>query len=109
MMREQFTALVDMIESEDRPLIVAGDFNLTGDSLLHAALLKTGLRDAHESAGRGRGSTWPMLGPLSFVPGVRIDHVYVGNGVTALQCTTLPANGSDHRPVLAHLRLGEDR
>lgn len=57
------------------------------------------LESAQAAAGAGFGFSWPAGFPLA-----RIDHVLT-KGVTPARCWVLPANGSDHRPVAADLRL----
>ena len=57
------------------------------------------LESAQAAAGDGFGFSWPASFPLA-----RIDHVLI-KGVRATHCWVLPANGSDHRPVAADLRL----
>ena len=78
-----------------------GDLNLTPYSPPFHRLLADGrLRDAMQ--GRGWQPTWRA----SFWPlALRIDHVLVSSGVCVEEATVGPAVGSDHRPVLARLRL----
>jgi vancomycin resistance protein VanJ len=57
------------------------------------------LESAQAAAGAGFGFSWPAAFPLA-----RIDHVLT-KGVRATHCWVLPANGSDHRPVAAELKL----
>jgi len=102
-MRRQFQALVAELESATMPIIVAGDFNFTTETRFHERLSGMGLQDAHEEAGRGRASTWPMRDRYSIFPGVGIDHVYVSPSITVQLCEYLPAHGSDHRPLYVDL------
>ncbi len=83
--------------------IVAGDFNATLDhSPLRSAL--GGCRSAAAGTGRGLVATFPSLWPRWF--GVQIDHVLVpsDSATTRFEIVDLP--GSDHRAVLASIRLG---
>lgn len=57
------------------------------------------LESAQAAAGAGFGFSWPAAFPLA-----RIDHVLT-KGVRPTRCWVLPANGSDHRPVVADLKL----
>lgn len=57
------------------------------------------LESAQAAAGAGFGFSWPASFPMA-----RIDHVLT-KGMTPANCWVLPANGSDHRPVAADLRL----
>jgi endonuclease/exonuclease/phosphatase (EEP) superfamily protein YafD len=68
------------------------------------ALLAIGLRDAFATAGRGWGHTYGhRLRPrFSFL---RIDHILVSDDVTVVRAFTGGEEASDHRPVIADLRL----
>ncbi len=91
----------------DLPLVVAGDLNADRDHALFRGLLDTGLRDAHDSVGRGLARTWPSGLPL-----LHLDHVLVRDGeggqlvVTAVREERVP--GSDHRAVVADLAVLPD-
>ena len=101
--RWQFADLLDALEREEGPVIVAGDFNFTAQSANASVLKRAGLREVHDLAGWGRGATWPVMSYLRRVPGLRIDHIFLGAGLTCLQATTGEGQGSDHRPVIAEL------
>jgi endonuclease/exonuclease/phosphatase (EEP) superfamily protein YafD len=82
--------------------VLAGDLNATLDhSPLRAALRSCA--DAADRVGAGGTATWPSSSPRW--AGVAIDHVLVppAAGVTGFAVTNLP--GSDHRAVLATVRL----
>ena len=102
-------ALHARLSSETGPIVITGDFNFTGNSAMHRAMGELGLSDAHDVAGTGRGATWPVDGVLRFVPGVRIDHVYLGNGLTARSCRVGRGQGSDHRPIVVDVVLDDSR
>ncbi|HWD78802.1 MAG TPA: endonuclease/exonuclease/phosphatase family protein [Kribbella sp.] len=79
-------------------VIVMGDFNGTiNDRSL--APLTSGLRSAQGAAGTGFGFTWPSAFPMA-----RIDHILV-RGLTPTKAWVMSSTGSDHRPVVAELRL----
>ena len=104
---EQRLGLADLLEqlsSERDPLIVCGDFNFTADSHFADRVHALGLRDAHDLAATGRGATWPVLGWRLHVPGLRLDHIYVGGAFTVTESRTGVGDGSDHRPV--HATIG---
>lgn len=96
----QVADLLERVESETRPVILAGDFNFTSESRFARALAGLGFRDASDLGGRGRQSTWPVTGLLRYVPGIRIDHIYLSRGLTCSSSRTGAGQGSDHRPVM---------
>jgi vancomycin resistance protein VanJ len=79
-------------------VIVMGDFNGTANDR-SLAPLTTGLRSAQGAAGTGFGFTWPSKFPMA-----RIDHIMV-RGVTPTKAWVMSPTGSDHRPVVAELRI----
>ncbi len=99
--RLQFADLLDRVNDESLPVIVAGDFNFTQRSPQAAALGRNGMRDAHSLGGWGRGTTWPVNTFFRWVPNLRLDHIYVSGALTATGCRTGEGEGSDHRPVMA--------
>jgi endonuclease/exonuclease/phosphatase (EEP) superfamily protein YafD len=90
-----------LARAQSIPTVAAGDLNLAPDSPAFARLLEdSGLRDVF--AGRGWQPTW-MAGfwPLA----LRIDHQLVSPGLCVEHAEVGPDIGSDHRPVIARLRL----
>jgi len=85
----------------DLPVILLGDLNLTPDSPEFARLLdESALRDV--VSGRRWRPTWQA----SFWPlALRIDHVLVSPQLCVEAVEVGPSIGSDHRPVIARLRL----
>jgi endonuclease/exonuclease/phosphatase family metal-dependent hydrolase len=92
------------------PWVLAGDFNATLDHDNMRELLAEGYTDAAEATGGGLDMTWRPIeggylnGRLK-VPAVALDHVIAEDGVEVLDWEVLDKQGSDHAPVLAHLRL----
>ncbi|WP_416905701.1 endonuclease/exonuclease/phosphatase family protein [Micromonospora echinospora] len=84
--------------------ILAGDFNATLDHALLRDLLATGYVDAADAVGAGLTGTW---GPYDGdpIPPVTIDHVLVDRRIAVHAVTVRALPGSDHRTVLAELRL----
>ncbi|MDX2968661.1 endonuclease/exonuclease/phosphatase family protein [Kribbella solani] len=96
---ETIKALGRQIAAEkEQHVIVMGDFNGTvNDRSL--APLTSGLRSAQGAAGTGFGFTWPAAFPMA-----RIDHILV-RGLTPTKAWVMSSTGSDHRPVIAELRV----
>ncbi|GAA0944068.1 endonuclease/exonuclease/phosphatase family protein [Pseudonocardia zijingensis] len=85
------------------PAVIAGDFNATLD---HSALRAgtTGCGDAAAQRGAGLVPTWgPSPRLREFGP--QIDHVFATEGIVAESFEVRDIRGSDHRAVLATLRL----
>ncbi len=101
--RMQFADLLDHLAKESQPFILAGDFNFTETTPQAAALRRLGTQEAFAVGGRGRGSTWPVNSFLRYLPGLRLDHIYLGGSLTCLDCRTGTGEGSDHRPVIAKI------
>jgi endonuclease/exonuclease/phosphatase (EEP) superfamily protein YafD len=85
----------------DLPVILLGDLNLTPDSPEFARLLdESALRDV--VSGRRWRPTWQAdFWPLA----LRIDHILVSPQLCVEDVEVGPSIGSDHRPVIARLRL----
>ncbi|TWF79890.1 endonuclease/exonuclease/phosphatase (EEP) superfamily protein YafD [Pseudonocardia hierapolitana] len=82
--------------------LVAGDFNATLDHpALRAALGRC--RSAADGTGRGLAGTFPAGVPRWL--GIQIDHVLVPADAVTTRFEVLDLTGSDHRAVLARLRL----
>ncbi len=98
--RQQFADLLNVLEAEQLPVILAGDFNFTERSPHADRLEDLGFTDTLDSAGFGRETTWPVLPSMSFFPSLRLDHVYLRD-LVATSSRTGEGEGSDHRPVFA--------
>ena len=100
----QARALAAVLRTSARPLVVGGDLNAPDASATIQALLAIGLRDAFATAGRGWGHTYGhrMRPRFSFL---RIDHVLVSDDVEVVRAFSGGKEASDHRPVIADLRL----
>lgn len=96
---DQARLLRRMLEEEEVPFIVCGDLNSTPYSWVYGHLSK-GLTDAFRTAGRGWGGTFPTR-----LPFVRIDVVLVSEEWEVMGAHVSDAVSSDHRPVIAELRL----
>jgi endonuclease/exonuclease/phosphatase (EEP) superfamily protein YafD len=89
------------IRSEEGPAVALGDLNLTAYSPVYGRFLESaGLDDVMQ------GAHWRPTWMAGFWPlALRIDHVLATPGVCVEHAEVGPAIGSDHRPVLARLRL----
>jgi endonuclease/exonuclease/phosphatase (EEP) superfamily protein YafD len=94
--------LADAAAARRGPMVMAGDFNASRDHSGFRHILETGMRDS-VSAHSPLGGTWPSALP-SFL-GVRLDHVLISPEITSVRTRMIDLAGSDHRAVLAQLRI----
>jgi endonuclease/exonuclease/phosphatase family metal-dependent hydrolase len=86
------------------PVVLGGDFNAVPSSRTYARFAGT-LRDAaRAAAGQRPSATYPTALPM-----LRLDHLFVGEGVEAERAavlrTPLSRVASDHLPLMADLRI----
>ena len=104
--RLQTRDLLRQVQNETMPTILAGDFNFTETTANAAAFRAAGLQSTHDIAGIGRGSTWPVLPRWrAWLPGVRIDHVFLTPQLTCTRDAVGGFDGSDHLPIYADIGL----
>lgn len=96
--KEQTAALEDILKDE-KPTILAGDFNTPPDSLIHRIFGKY-LTDCFNSKGTGFGMTFS-----SWKPEWRIDYIYVSSGFRVKNCRVINTKTSDHLPLEAVVRI----
>ena len=102
--RSQLDVLGELAQQDSVPLVMAGDFNATGDHAPMQALLDGPVRDAFSEAGTGFGATWPQIaGPL--LPVMRLDHVLVSASITVVDVQVQITPGSDHRRLAVELAV----
>lgn len=82
--------------------ILAGDFNASLDHAAFREVLDHGYVDAADQVGEGLVATWPQK---RTAPAVTLDHVVVDTRVRVTGFNVFDVAGSDHRAVLAALRL----
>ncbi|MCV2491216.1 endonuclease/exonuclease/phosphatase family protein [Geodermatophilus sp. YIM 151500] len=83
--------------------VLAGDFNATADHAAFRRVLAAGWLDAAQAAGRALAWTWrPLRLPM---PRLTLDHVLVDPRITVAGVGFARLAGSDHRAVVADLRL----
>ena len=85
--------------------ILAGDFNATLDHSEFRALLDRGYHDAADAAGEGWTPTWPAPPKQRRALPLTIDHILVDRRVRVEKVTVVRIPRSDHRAVIAVLRL----
>ncbi|MBZ0297772.1 MAG: endonuclease/exonuclease/phosphatase family protein [Anaerolineae bacterium] len=104
----QIDQLLTILETERNPFVVAGDFNMSDNTVKYGEVAAQ-LDDAFREAGFGIGATWPyneIAGFPAFVPPLlRIDYIWHSDEFRAVRATTGPQLGSDHYPVVASLKL----
>lgn len=104
----QSSELAQQLAQMKRPRIVAGDLNAPERSNVVKNLLYTGLRDAFSSADFGYGFSYGH----SLKPGIsflRIDHILVSDDIGVVKAYAGGSEGSQHRPVIADLRINRDQ
>ncbi len=105
----QIHALIARLQDEPLPYVVAGDFNMSDQSVIYGDLAAA-MGDSFREAGTGLGTSWPMLQasfglPLSIPPLMRIDYIWHSDEFRAVEASVGPFLGSDHLPMLATLAL----
>ncbi len=97
----QAEQLREMIEAETDPVIVSGDFNGTQHNWAYRQISR-GMKDAFAVGGSGWGGTYRADLPL-----VRIDFILADENWEIVQAYVPKVSRalSDHRPVIARLRL----
>jgi len=100
--RRQATAMVDVLRTRNRPMIVMGDFNSRWDkenSALHLIVQELGLSPYKpEQAGL---ETFPRFGH-------RLDWILISPGFEFHSYNVINDNVSDHRAVVAELALNRE-
>lgn len=122
--RREIADLLQRIESETLPVLMLGDFNLTDLSSEYSQITET-LTDTYRTVGYGMGFSFPdmreanVLDSLRILPEnfpdhlptplfLRLDYVFHSEefiGVNAYIHHT--SGGSDHRPLVVELALGD--
>ncbi len=92
---DQVTQVMEAVESSPHPVVLCGDFNDTPTSWA-LARCRAALQDSHDARFLSMDGTWQ--GPL---PGVRIDHILVGEDWSVQSHETGGEGLSDHRFVKA--------
>jgi endonuclease/exonuclease/phosphatase (EEP) superfamily protein YafD len=103
---EQVEQLLAALDEAAAPVILAGDFNLTDESVSYRALTAR-LTDSFSEAGSGSGLTWPAAArydlPGFIPPLLRIDYVWHDEQFLTRSASVADGAGSDHLPVRVQL------
>ncbi|MFH1707073.1 MAG: endonuclease/exonuclease/phosphatase family protein [Planctomycetota bacterium] len=95
----QLASLAEYISLIDRPVVMAGDLNMSVWSHYYRKFLAgSGLKDARQ--GFGVYPSWPTVLPFLYIP---IDHCFCSREVTVVKYRTGARIGSDHLPVIVDL------
>lgn len=104
----QIATLLERLESESLPFILAGDLNMSDASLIYDRLAAE-MRDAWRGAGNGAGRTFPVAAeiglPRVILPFLRLDYVWHSADMRATEAELGPPIGSDHLALRAELEL----
>lgn len=95
----QLDRLAEVVGASDRPVAVVGDLNtVSWDHALRRLCASTGLRESADAPS----ATWPSIAGLALIP---LDHVLATPALDILAPRSFPIPGSDHRGLVAGLRL----
>ncbi len=88
----QLGDLYDLLQTVDKPYIVAGDFNaLWGEQEVRLFLAATGLKNAHKA----NSPTFP-----SWNPARHLDFIFHSPGIDVERCWMPRTQLSDHLPIV---------
>lgn len=88
-----------LMKQTERPVFLCGDFNDTPASFTYQ-VFNGFLTDGFKKGGKGYGATYRYFGGL-----FRIDYIFVDNNFDVRNYLTLDKELSDHKPVIADLKL----
>ncbi|MFF0542161.1 endonuclease/exonuclease/phosphatase family protein [Nocardia thailandica] len=100
--KSEMARVDEILGAATAPALVGADFNATRDHAAYRGLLDGPFAAAAEQTGDGMLPTFPA--DRRWGPVLGIDHVLVAGGV-AQEVRTLTVPGSDHRAMLARVRM----
>ncbi len=104
----QIVRLLELVQDDPYPVIVAGDFNMSEHSLIYDDIAEV-LTDSWRIAGTGFGTTWAVMEVIrlpSFIPPLlRLDYVWHTDEFRTVSATLGEAIGSDHLPLVVELEI----
>lgn len=95
--------LLTNLSGGHEPVVVAGDFNATPDNEQFRSLTDYDYDDAADASGAGYLGTYPT--DRWFGPRLMIDHVLGGAGAFPVKLAAVGLPGSDHRGLVATMRI----
>jgi vancomycin resistance protein VanJ len=103
---EQINLLIEHLQNEPLPYLVAGDFNLSQYTATYNKLVQIA-NDSFREAEFGFGNTWPatMQSGLNLPPLLRLDYVWHSDHFQSVNVKREQGLGSDHFPVFASFIL----
>jgi endonuclease/exonuclease/phosphatase family metal-dependent hydrolase len=107
---EEIRNLLRRIEKEEYPYIIAGDFNMSDQTVIYGEI-SAEMTDSFREAGTGSGNSWPVL-VLDHIttlipPLLRVDYIWHSQEFRTVEAFRGPELGSDHLPLVAELELLE--
>ncbi|WP_199245858.1 endonuclease/exonuclease/phosphatase family protein [[Phormidium] sp. ETS-05] len=106
--------LVQRLQKEQEPVVLAGDLNMTDQSQDYHQL-RAVMRDTFAESGWGFGFTWPDGWDFNFLlpnsniilktPLVRVDYIWHSHHWVSAKTEVLPTTGSDHLPLVTQLHF----
>jgi endonuclease/exonuclease/phosphatase (EEP) superfamily protein YafD len=100
----QLKELRSRMNAAKLPIIAAGDFNASHWDASYTDVLGGSRRILDAGAGHGYGATWPS-GRKWIPPVFALDHVLVSKGIGVQHFRVLSPMGSDHRGIIADLKV----
>lgn len=102
----QIVALLELIEAETLPVIIAGNFNMTEWSPIYGEIAAQ-LKDAYRETSYGIGATFPAGESANLSAAYprlfRLDYVWYSDPVEATSAIVGRNSGSDHLPLVVEL------
>lgn len=97
---EQLLRLAELVRSMDGTVLLLGDLNTVHwDDTYRRLCMRSGAHPLNPSTQM----TWPAIGPMALIP---LDHALVKGEVQSGRVDSFRIAGSDHRGLLAEIRLG---
>jgi endonuclease/exonuclease/phosphatase (EEP) superfamily protein YafD len=107
----QIQRVLDFLDDETLPYIMAGDFNMSDQTMMYGELAAR-MGDSFREAVTGFGTSWPVSAMEEFptlpdfLPAViRIDYIWHSDQFRAVEAQQGPPLGSDHLALFAMLEF----